>query len=81
MTTKYRLKINTAFLFKGAQMKEKLNAIEYNLGLLKLRIEKLRRIETNNYQVLLVTDKLIEKLYEFSDLMETLEVLIEDELL
>ena len=62
-------------------MKEKLNAIEYNLGLLKLRIEKLRRIETNNYQVLLVTDKLIEKLYEFSDLMETLEVLIEDELL
>ena len=62
-------------------MEEKLKAIEYNLGLLKLRIEKLRRIETNNYQVLLVTDKLIEKLYEFSDLMETLEVLIEDELL
>jgi len=62
-------------------MKEKLKSIEYNLGLLKVRIEKLRRIETNNYQVLLVTDQLIEKLYEFADLMETLEVLIEDELL
>lgn len=62
-------------------MKEKLKATEYNLGLIKVRIEKLRLIETNNYQVLFVTDKLIEKLYEFADLMETLEVLIEDELL
>ena len=62
-------------------MEEKLKAIEYNLGLLLERIEKLRLTETNNYDVLLATEEMIEKLYEFADLLENLEVLIEDELL
>lgn len=62
-------------------MKEKLKSIEYNLGLLWVRIEKLKLNESNDYQLLTVVNKLNEKVYEFADLLETLEVLIEDELL
>ncbi len=62
-------------------MKEKLNAIEYNLGLLRVRIEKLKLNESNDYQLMTVVNKFNEKVYECADLLETLEVLIEDELL
>lgn len=55
--------------------------MEYNLGMLRVRIEKLKHIEANIYKVLLATDKLIEKLYEFADLLETFGSCIEDELL
>lgn len=62
-------------------MREKLKTIEYNLGLLQKRIEKLRLNESNDYQLLSLVNKMNEKIYEFSDLLETLEVVFEDETL
>jgi len=62
-------------------MKEKLKVIEYNLGLLLKRIGKLSETESNDYELIALVSKMSEKIYEFSDLLETLEVVFEDETL
>lgn len=62
-------------------MKDKLKVIEYNLGLIVMRIEKLKLSDKWNYDIIDTINKMTVKLYEITELLETIETLIEDELL
>lgn len=59
-------------------MQEKLKTIEYNLGILLRRIEKLELTDKLNYEIINIINKMNEKLYEISDLLERIESINED---
>lgn len=60
-------------------MQDKIKTVEYNLGMLKLRIEKLKLPDKLNYEIINTINKMNEKLYEISDLLESIESINEDD--
>lgn len=60
-------------------MKEKLKPIEYNLGILLRRIEKLKPPNKLNYEIIDAINKINDKLYEIADLLESIESINEDD--
>lgn len=59
-------------------MEEKIKVIEYNLTILKMRIEKLELLNRCDYQVVNCINKMNEKLFEIADLLESIELITED---
>ena len=65
------------FLFKGDnEMTDQIKVITYNLNFIIKRIEKIE-YEIVDYEVEAKIKELNEKVYELSDTLETIEVLLE----
>lgn len=60
-------------------MQDKIKTVEYNLGILKMRDEKLELPDKCNYEIINTINKVNEKLYEISDLLESIELINEDD--